>query len=542
MALAGSLFAMLLAVMFSGVLARWTRVPVPLVQVALGAAMVGGGLGALDLAPEVFFVVLLPPLLFLDGWRLPKDDLRRDAPTIATLSLGLVFFTVLGVGGFIHALLPVFPLPVAFALAAVLSPTDPIAVSAIAARTPMPLRLRRILEGESLFNDASGLVALRFAVAAAMTGAFSPGGALLQLAWVVLSGVGVGVAGTALFTALHARAGTPVGDDGAPQILGTLLLPALAYTAAEALQGSGVLAAVAAGITMSAMPHTQWQAAARIRRTAVWDVVQFAANGVVFVLLGEQLPALVAAAPTTVLATGQANPWWLVGWVLLIVAMLLLLRHAWAWVSLRVAYRLGMGGVARLPAAHGRLVMAMSVAGVRGAVTLAGVLTLPQSLPDGSPFPGRELAITLAAGVVVTSLLMATLLLPPLLRGLVLPAAGAHDDAERRARVAAAESAVQAVLTAAAALPAAARERDLAQAAAARVAARYRERLALFAADAAGDPPTGTLTDLERPWLRHALRAEREALVTTATALGVKDIVLRRLVREVDLQEAQLGP
>ena len=542
MALASSLFGMLLAVMFSGVLARLTRVPAPLVQVALGAAMVGGGLQALDLDPEVFFLVLLPPLLFLDGWRLPADDLRRDAPTIATLALGLVLFTVLGVGWFIHALLPVLPLPVAFALAAVLSPTDPIAVSAIAARTPMPLRLRRILEGESLFNDASGLVALRFAVAAAMTGAFSPGAALLQLAWVVLAGAGVGVAVTALFAWLHAHARTPAGDDGAAHILGTLLLPALAYTAAEALQASGVLAAVAAGITMGAMPHTQWQAAARIRRAAVWDVVQFGANGVVFVLLGEQLPALVAAAPITVQATGEANPGWLLAWVLLIVAVLALLRLAWAWVSLRMADRPGAAGAPRWPVAHGRLVMAMSVAGVRGAVTLAGVLTLPRALPDGAPFPGRELAITLAAGVVVVSLLLATLLLPPLLRGLALPAAGAHDDTERRARIAATEAALQAVQASAAALPAATPERAAVQAAAARIAARYRERLALYAADAAGEPPTGTLTDIERRLQRTALRAEREALVATATALGLKDIVLRRLVREVDLQEAQLGP
>ena len=174
--------------------ARITRAPVPLVQIALGAAIFYAHVIEVDLDPEVLFVLLLPPLLFLDGWRIQKDELPGGAPTILTLALGLVVFTVLGIGLGIHWLIPAMPLPVAFALAAALSPTDPVALSSITARTPTPPRMRRILEGESLFNDACGLVCMRFAEAAALTGTFSLSSAMGSFLWVALVGAAIGVA------------------------------------------------------------------------------------------------------------------------------------------------------------------------------------------------------------------------------------------------------------------------------------------------------------------------------------------------------------
>lgn len=540
MALAGALLAMLLGVVFSGMLARATRVPVPLVQIALGAAIYYSDLASVDLDPEVFFLVLLPPLLFLDGWRIPKDDLVGDAPTILTLALGLVVFTVLGVGWFIHALVPAIPLPVAFALAAVISPTDPIAVSAIAARTPMPLRMRRILEGESLFNDASGLVCMRFALAAATTGVFSLGSALLDFAWVALGGVAIGVAATWLLAWVQSWYAPSPRERGGAQILGSLLIPSAVYLLAESLHCSGILASVAAGITMGLMPHTHWQPAARIRRTAVWDMVQFAANGIVFVLLGEQVPAIVAAAPSTVRLTGHDNPWWLLAVVVLIVLALAVLRYAWVWATVRIAFLHTATGKPALPASYRRLVLAMSVAGVRGAITLAGVLTLPLMLPNGQPFPGRDLAIALAAGVIVVSLVLATLVLPRALHGLDLPSDAARGGAEMRARRAAAEAAVRTVMLTADALTQSAPDASLVAQASHRIAARYRDRLAQYDDDASAPAP-GMPDDIERLLSLAGLRAEREELLSSASALGVKDIVLRRLVHEIDLQEARYG-
>jgi NhaP-type Na+/H+ or K+/H+ antiporter len=171
------ILALLFAVVVSGIVARLLPVPLPrpLVQIALGAVVGLVTNWRVTLDPEIFFLLFLPPLLFLDGWRIPREDLFKDSKTILELALGLVIFTVLGMGLFIHWMIPAMPLAVAFALAAVVSPTDPIAVSAIAQRSPIPKRMMHILEGESLLNDASGPVCLRFAVAAALTGAFSLG-------------------------------------------------------------------------------------------------------------------------------------------------------------------------------------------------------------------------------------------------------------------------------------------------------------------------------------------------------------------------------
>ncbi|MEO6800216.1 MAG: cation:proton antiporter, partial [Rhodanobacter sp.] len=180
--------AMLLAVVGSGYLVRMLpfSLPLPLVQIALGAVISGVFKHGVALDPDIFFLLFLPPLLFLDGWRIPKDRLRHDRAAILALALGLVVFTVVGAGFLIHWLIPAMPTGVAFALAAIVSPTDPVAVSSIASRVPIPKRLMHILEGESLLNDATGLVCFRFAVAAVMTGSFSLISASLTFLWVAL--------------------------------------------------------------------------------------------------------------------------------------------------------------------------------------------------------------------------------------------------------------------------------------------------------------------------------------------------------------------
>src|SRR5690606_6654672 len=183
----------LLAVVASGFLSRLlrNRLPLPLLQIGIGAGLSSFGF---DVAfePHLFLLLFIPPLLFLDGWRIPKGAFFQDWKPILTLAIGLVVFTVLGMGWFIHWLVPVIPLAVAFALAAILSPTDPVAVGAMTATAPMPSRLLHILEGESLLNDATGLVCFTFAVAATMTGTFSLANASLSFLFVAGGGVAVG--------------------------------------------------------------------------------------------------------------------------------------------------------------------------------------------------------------------------------------------------------------------------------------------------------------------------------------------------------------
>ena len=436
------------AVVVSGVLARLLPIPVPLplVQIALGATIAAVASRGVELKPEIFFLLFLPPLLFLDGWRIPKEGLLRDKGAILELAFGLVVLTVVGLGYFINWMIPAMPLAVAFALAAVVTPTDPIAVSAMAARVPIPKRLMRILEGESLLNDASGLVCMRFAVAATLTGTFSLADAFATFVWLAIGGIAVGVGVTWGVTLAKTFVSRHLGEETGSQILISLLIPFGAYSLAEQLHCSGILAAVAAGITMSyAEQRGHALAVTRVRRSAVWDTVQFAANGTIFVLLGEQLPKIVAGAARAVRETGHHEPALLAGYVVAITLALAALRFLWVSVSLHLTlFRAARKG-RQMQRPLWRLIAAASLAGVRGAITLAGVLSLPLVMNDGSPFPARDLAIFLAAGVIIMSLVAASIGLPFLLKGLELPPEPSHRQEEDNARVAAAQAALKAI-------------------------------------------------------------------------------------------------
>jgi monovalent cation/hydrogen antiporter len=531
---------LLLAVVVSGAIARMLpfSLPTPLVQIALGSAIGLSTSYRVELDPELFLFLFLPPLLFLDGWRIPKDELLKDASTVVELALGLVLLTVVGMGLFIDWMIPAMPLAVCFALAAVVSPTDPIAVSAIAARVPIPRRLMHILEGESLLNDASGLVCLRFAVAAALTGTFSIGAAALNFLWVAVGGLVIGVLVTLAVTRAKAWVTRRWGEDTGSQILVSLLIPFGSYLVAEHVHASGILAAVAAGVTMTfAEISRQALAATRMRRNSVWDTIQFALNGIIFVLLGEQLPGILSGAEETVALTGHSSPVWLGVYVLAIVAGLAALRFGWVWVSLRLTIlRRGEAAVVRSP--DWRVVATVSMAGVRGAITLAGVLTLPLTLSDGTPFPARDLAIFLAAGVIIVSLLLATFVLPVLLKGLKMPPEPSHEAQEDAARIAVAQAAIRAIERRQHVLAEEHDDPDTYAAAGTRVMDIYRERIESLSEDR---------SDLTREQDRLAgefrlvgVKAEREKLLELARARQVGSETIRKLTRELDLVEARL--
>ena len=536
----GVILFLLLAVVVSGKIARLIRAPLPLVQMALGVAVALSTVPTVTLDPELFFVLFLPPLLFLDGWRIPKDDLRRDRSTIIELALGLVILTVLGVGLFIHWLIPAMPLPVAFALAAVVSPTDPIAVSAIAARARIPKRMMHILEGESLLNDASGLVCMRFAVAAMLTGSFSLQQAIGSFLWVAIGGLVIGTAVTWLVARGKTWLATQLGEDTSAQILVSLLIPFGAYLLAEALHCSGILAAVAAGVTMAFTEQGgKTLAATRVRRAAVWDVVQFSANGVIFGLLGEQLPDIIGKAHETVRMTGHVETWWLGVYVLAISLALGLLRFAWVWTSLRLTWfrrraeappqRVGL-----------RLVAAMSFAGVRGAITLAGVLTLPLTLLDGTAFPARDLAIFLAAGVIIVSMIVAAVGLPRLLHRLELPPEPSHDAQIQSVRTAASEAAIQAIEAEQHRLAEGQADVDLYTDASARIMDHYRRRIDGRLQSIETEEIARRTAAIESRLRLAGLKAERAEIFRAAREREVNGEVALRLVRDIDLLEARL--
>lgn len=546
MALIETTLFLLLAVVVSGSIARITRIALPLVQIALGAVIVLITGHTIELEPDIFFLLFLPPLLFLDGWRIPKEDLFRDRAVILELALGLVLFTVLGLGFMIWWMIPEMPLPVAFALAAILSPTDPIAVKAIAARVPIPKRLMHILEGESLLNDATGLTCMRIAVIAATTGAFSIGSAVGTFAWLALAGVAIGVIVTVVISYTKGLVSRKWGEDVGAQILVSLLIPFAAYLAAEELHASGILAAVAAGITMSFTERgaraTQSMAMTRIRRGVVWDTVQFVANGVIFVILGEQMPSILARSAEIVAGTSRPEVWWLAVYVFAIVAALAVLRFAWVWTSLKLTLYRHSKRTGPSPKVGLRLAMVMSLAGVRGAITLAGILTLPFAVSDGSPLPTRTLAIFLAAGVIIVSLVVATIALPRLLKGVELPPEPSHEAEEDRSRVAAASAAMRAIEDASHSLAEGKSNPDVYADIAARLMAIYRGRIESRTHDDGDDvEATRLMDDIERHLRLAGLNAEREELVRLARARDIDESTARKLVREVDLQEIRYG-
>lgn len=535
----------LLAVVVSGFIARLLpiRIPMPLLQIAIGACMsyVFGFDVALD--PHLFFLLFIPPLLFLDGWRIPKGALFRDWKPILMLAIGLVIFTVVGVGFFIQWVIPAIPLAVAFALAAILSPTDPVAVSAMTDGSPLPSRLMHILEGESLLNDATGLVCFSFAVAALMTGDFSITEASKSFVMVAGGGVLIGLAVTWIIGTLNRILVRRTGEEPAIQILISLLIPFAAYLAAEQVHVSGVLAAAVAGI---AMHYTDLagrpQAATRMQRGAVWDTVQATLNGAIFILLGEQLPGIIRSLPE-VAAESHINTWHLLGVLLAITIMLGILRFAWVWVSLRltVFHAALLGKKRTMP--HTRLILVTATAGCRGAITLAGILTLPFLMSDGTPFPARTLVIFLAMGVILLSLLIASIALPLLARdlGVDLPRLEARaEHQETAARTAAAEAAVRRIEQFMAEQEADTPLQHARAEAGAHLLDVYRRRLEYGDPSGEDEESRRLLAEAERSVRLEGLRAERDELYRLRIAGSIDDDLHRHLLREIDLMESSL--
>jgi CPA1 family monovalent cation:H+ antiporter len=398
----------------------------------------------------------------------------------------------------------------------------------------------RILEGESLLNDASGLVCLRFATAAALTGTFSLPSATVSFAWLLSGGVAVGIGTTWITARTKEWITRRVGEESGSQVIISLLIPFTAYLIAERLRCSGILAAVAAGVTMSVVEATgEAQALTRLHRNTIWDTVRFAGNGIIFVLLGEQMPAILANAHETVRVTGHQNPWWLLIYVVAINLGVATLRFFWVWVSLNLEnFRTHLrGAAARTP--NWQLVAATSVAGVRGAVTLAGVLTLPLALNDGTPFPGRDLAIFLATGVIVVSLLGASIGLPLLLRRLGKATNTVKGAEEDRAGIAAAEAAIAEIKRIQEELSAEGKDFDAYLFTATLITKRYRTRIA--ARSQAGRAATLARRHeaIERRMWVIAIRAERTTIFAMLRASQIGSETAHKLVRELDLLEAR---
>ncbi|MFP0198011.1 MULTISPECIES: Na+/H+ antiporter [Pseudomonas] len=531
---------LLMLVSVSRLVGRVIPLPLPLVQIAAGALLAWPTLGlhvALD--PELFLFLFLPPLLFSDGWRMPKRELWRLRGPVLTLAVGLVLFTVVGAGYFIHWLLPTIPLPVAFALAAVLSPTDAVAVSAIS-QNRLPTPLMHMLQGEALMNDASGLVTFKFALVAAVTGAFSLANASLTFVLVAVGGLAVGVALSWLVGRLRAWMIARGWDDPATHVVFMLLLPFAAYVLAERLGASGILSAVAAGMMQSWLDLLPRQTSTRLLNRSVWSLLEFAFNGLIFLLLGLQLPDIIKA-----VVSHETSLWPTLFYrcldVVAIFLALVLLRFIWVQSIWRLSVLLrrlrGKGDLTQVPTA--RSCWLLTVGGVRGAVTLAGVMSVPM-LMGSEAFPERDLLIFIAAGVILLSLVAACIALPLLLRGIEKSPDDKRRQEVRDAWRKTAEAAIHA-LEIEEVSPQDAAQAALAAELKARIMSEYRHQLEVFNDSAEAQALAFQMDLLERRLRLKALRAQRLELYSLSRQHQIGDDVLREVLGELDLSEANLG-
>ncbi len=538
---------LLLTVALSSVIARLVpfHIPLPLMQIAIGASLAWPTLGLhIAFDPEVFMLLFIPPLLFADGWRIPKRDFFRQHFAIVMMALGLVLFTVFGIGLFVHWLIPGVPLAAAFALAAVLSPTDAVALSGIIGRDRIPHSLMNLLEGEALMNDASGLVALKFAVAAVLTGAFSLQTAAVSFFIIAIGGLAVGVA----ISWIAARTGLWLsrysGEDPATQIVLLLLLPFIAYIVAEKMGVSGILAAVAAGImqSLSVIAH-EGSLLTRIRGNSVWNMLEYVFNGMVFILLGLQMPHIIGHLPNLAEVGAVGGVGVAVGLIAAIGVALMALRFIWVgllakFLAHRAARRREIS-----PIAGRRGLAIITLAGVRGAVTLAGVLSIPLVLNDGTPFPARDLLIFLAAGVILFSIACAAVGLPLLMRGLPRQknhwnVTEANDLQQQRAD--AAITAIEATRKARAKEETPAEAQRVFDEASLRVITLYRERMTTMDSDENAREHSRQVLLLENQLRLTALRAERTMLYRQHQRKKADETIIREQLRELDFTEVAL--
>ena len=539
----------------TGIAARYVRaIPLPLIQIALGA-LIAWPQDGLHIAfdPELFLLLFIPPLLFADGWRILKREFFALAKPILLLAFGLVFITVFGLGYLIHWMIPSIPLTVAFALAAVVSPTDAVAVSAISRNLGMPSKTMHLLEGESLLNDASGLVALKFAVAATLTaGSFSWENAAKDFTWMSVGGLGLGALMGWGFSRGRDMVTRRVGDVAATQmVLLLILLPFASYIMGEYIGVSGILSAVAAGIATNFADLDRSNfISERLQTEGTWSMVEAAFNGAIFLLLGLQLPSIIGE---TLRGAAHRDVWLLLGYVAAISCALLALRWAWLMLgvrsSLHKAHR--QGRMVERPSAL--LTLATTVAGIRGAVTLAAALSIPTHLANGRVFPERNLLIFLATGTILFTLVLGSIVLPLLLRRIPPVEDTQAQHEERLARTAACQAAIASL-----ALPEDQAQQHSAQwlaqhqEVAGRITQEYRNRIQLLDESGVANTPEAQsdspevvherrLRYLREIELRlHCIQVERNTLYAERQAHRINDEMLRSMVSELDMSEVSL--
>jgi monovalent cation/hydrogen antiporter len=512
--------ALALLVLVAGLLALapMVRIPYPILLVLGGLAIgIVPGMPTLELQPELIFFGVLPPLLYGAAFFTSLRDLRATVRPIGLLAIGLVLVTTVGVAVVAHAFIDGLTWPSAFVLGAIVSPTDPLAATTIARRLGVPRKLVTIVEGESLVNDGTGLVLYRVAIAAVLTGSFSEvrtGGLFVVVA---VGGVAVGLAVGWIVRQVRRRLDNPPAE-----VTISLLTGYFAFFPADLLGVSAVLAAVTAGIYLGWYTPELTTSQVRQQGTAVWGIVQYLLNALLFVLVGLQLPVVLDS-------LGDIPSSRLFGYAALVCGAVVLLRFAWVFLAIDLPKRIAHG----MPNWRGGVFL--SWAGMRGAVSLAAALALPLETDSGSPFPGRDLILFLTFAVILVTLVGQGLTLPLVIRWLRLEDDGADDREDAKARIRAAEAALVR-------LEELADEEWVREDTAERLRGAYRFRTDRFQArfdDGDDGAIEARSQDFQR--LRHELLgAERDAVLQLRRSGVISNDVWLRVTRDLDLEDLRL--
>jgi monovalent cation/hydrogen antiporter len=518
------LLALLVSAAALLILAGPLRIPYPILLV-LGGLLLGFGPGVpkLTMPPELVLVGILPPLLYVQAYFTGLRELRQNIRPISLLAVGLVGLTTVGVALVAHSITDL-GWAESFVLGAVVSPTDPIAATAIGRRLGVPRRLIDIVEGESLVNDGTALVLLRTAIVAAVAGSFSPWDAAGSLVLNVVGGIAVGLAVGYVIR----RVRRPL-DNPPLEVTIAFLTGYFAFLPASALGVSGVLAVVTAGVYMGWYTPELTTVQTRLQARGFWEIVTFLLNVLLFGLVGLQLRPILDG------LSGRAG-WALVSDAVVIVLAVVALRIIWVFPATYVPRWLFPGLRERDPSPPWRYPAFIAWNGMRGAVTIAAALVVPLETDAGQPFPGRDLIIFFAFAVVLATLVAQGLSLPLAIRWLRLEAddSGAESE-EAHARVTAAEAALQRLDELVA-------EGRVLEDSAQRLRGQYRFRIDRFSArfDPDGDGKIERRSIKYQRVRRELLEAERNAVVELRNTGEISDEVMRRIEGDLDLEVSRL--
>ncbi len=517
---------LLFCVSLLSVVATKIKVPYPILLVLAGLVIwLIPGMPLLEMDPDVVFFIFLPPLLYAAAWQTSWNEFWKWKRSILLLAFGLVIFTSVIVAYVSVNLIPGFTLALGFLLGGIISPPDAVAATSVMQGLKVPRRLSTILEGESLINDASSLIIYRFAIASILTGVFSFGHASGQFVIVSLMGIVIGLTIANILYVVHRYVPTTPSVDTAI----TLISPYLCYLAAEYFHFSGVLSVVSAGLFLSWRSDEIFNYQSRLQATNVWEALIFMMNGMVFILIGLQLPVIIKDLDGFTLT--QA-----IGFGMAISLLVVVVRMIWIFPAAYLPYYFSKQIRKKETLPHWKAVVLAGWSGMRGVVSLAAALALPLTITDGTAFPFRNTILFITFCVILMTLVVQGLTLPMLIKFFKIPDPDNLEEEEKKLRMSLSYSAIEFIESNYA-------QEDATQDALHHIKTKFEKRIDQIQRRMVAADLSHHSEDIFREFNKlqlHIIEFERKELKTMRRRNQYPEEVLRKLEYELDLEEAGL--